>query len=72
MTEKFIIDRIEDTVAYCENEAGDIVEIARESLPEGASEGDVVISEDGVMRVDKDEAEERRKRIREKMKGLWK
>ena len=69
---KLIIDRIEEITAYCEDPSGNILEIDRTSLPAGASEGDILISEDGVIRIDTNATEERRNRIRNKMKGLWK
>lgn len=71
---KYTIDRIEieEKIAYCEDENGNIAEIEFSLLPDGSSEGDIVVSEDGVIRIDREATEERRNRIREKMKGLWK
>ncbi len=68
--EKYIIDRFEEEYAVLEKEDGTTENVARELIPD-ASEGDVVIEENGKYSIDKNETEERKRRIGEKMKKLF-
>lgn len=67
---KVIIDRFEGEYAVCEKENLDMIDIEIERLPEGVKEGDILIIEDNNIRIDKDETENRRKRIEELMNDL--
>jgi len=67
---KYIIDRIEENTAILESYDGDRLNIEKTRLPKEAQEGtSVEINENGVITVFVDE--ERRKRIAEKMKKVW-
>ena len=64
-----IIDRFEGDFAVVEN--GDVFEnIPCSVLPDGASEGDVIVFDGEKWGVDTAETEKRRARIREKMNRL--
>ena len=70
---KFVIDRFEGEYAVCENiETQEMVDIPIELIPEVAQEGSVLTEENGVFELDLNGEEQRRQRIEEKMKGLWK
>ena len=68
---RYIIDRIEENIAYCEDEQLETIELSRESLPENAREGDVLVEEDGVFAVDDARTEARRAAVREKLRQAF-
>lgn len=68
--ERYIIDRFEGDFAVLEREEGGTIDVLKSDLPE-ASEGDVVIFENGSYRVDKEETLSRRELIAEKMRKLF-
>ena len=69
---KYIIDRIENDIAICQNpESKEIIEVDIEELPQEAKEGSVIILEDGKYTIDKKEEMKIRNRIVDKMKKLW-
>lgn len=63
---KYIIDRFEGDFAVVEIDEGKFANIPRLALPKEAKEGDVIN-----VWIDKDETEQRRKRIKELMDNLW-
>lgn len=67
--EKFIVDRFEENFAVLEREAGGTVDVDKYLLPE-AKTGDVIILENGMYRIDKDETAQRKACIKEKMERL--
>ena len=66
--EKYIIDRFEEEYAVLEREDGKILNILKSSLPD-AKKGDVIIFENSIYTVDKEETERRKKIIAEKKRG---
>lgn len=62
---KFTIDRFEGEYAVVELENMDMINIPKEILPEGTKEGDIL-----EVSINKDETEEREKRIEEKFNRL--
>ena len=44
---RWIIDRLEDALAMCEDENGEITPISRKKIPAEAREGDILREEDG-------------------------
>ncbi len=69
---KYSVDRIEEGFAVCEDENGKTVNIETGKLPEGVKEGDLVSINDGEAVILKDETEERRKKLAEKRRALFK
>ena len=68
----YTVDRIEEGLAVCEDEQKQMHTFPLSQLPEGTSEGDVLIYEEGHFLLDEAAKEQRAKRIREKMRRLWK
>lgn len=68
---KYIIDRLEETLAVCEDELKRLVTIPKDQLPELLKEGDVLTEEDGHFSLDEAETAGRRRRIRRKLMDLF-
>lgn len=69
---KMVVDRIEGKIAVCENvEKREMIEVAIELLPKQCKEGSVILYENGEYLLDIEGEEERKQRIKEKMKKLW-
>ncbi len=64
---KWIIDRIENDIAVCELENGEMLDVKISALPKGIKEGDVI-----KLSVDETEANERKERIDKLMNSLFK
>ena len=60
---KYTIDRIEGSIAVCEDEDRNRVELPLEQLYENPREGDHFVMEDGVSRFDREATEQARQRI---------
>jgi hypothetical protein len=69
---KVIIDRFEGDFAVCEQEDKKMVNIDRSKLPEQSAEGDVLDISSGTIRIDRNETNERKKKISNMMDNLWK
>ncbi len=69
---KLIIDRFEGDEAVCETPELGHINVSRKDLPEGVREGDVIEQTDGGYFKDSEATEERRSRIREKLRSLMK
>lgn len=67
---KVIVDRFEGSYAVCEDEEQKMINIEIDKLPQGVKEGDVLIIEGDNIKVDKEETEIRRERIRRLMEDL--
>lgn len=67
----WVIDRFEEGFALLENTIDQtILQLARETLPPDAREGDVVVRSNGVYILDRAETEERAKRIKARFERL--
>ena len=44
---KYIIDRLEEGIAVCENELKKLISIPKDLLPDGLKEGDVLEEQEG-------------------------
>lgn len=64
---KWIIDRIENNIAVCELENGEMLDVKISALPKGIKEGDVI-----TLSVDETETNERKERIDKLMNSLFK
>lgn len=68
---RYVIDRLEETLAICENDDKEIISVSRKELPEAAIEGDVIaLQDDGIWILDSESTKKRRERIRKKMMNL--
>lgn len=63
---KWIIDRIENNIAVCELENGEMLDVKISALPKGIKEGDVI-----KLSVDETETNERKERINKLMNSLF-
>lgn len=63
---KWIIDRIENNIAVCELENGEMLDVKISALPKGIKEGDVI-----KLSVDETETNERKERIDKLMNSLF-
>lgn len=68
---EYMIDRLEQELAVCENESKEMVSIPLDRLPKGVKEGDVLREQEGVYTVDEDATRDRRARMRKKMMDLF-
>ena len=71
---RYIIDRIEEDFAVCENEeTGEMEEIDVFLLPDGLDEGDILIYDEDLDEyyLDYEEKKLRRARIEDKMEDIW-
>jgi hypothetical protein len=68
---KVIIDRFEGDFAVCEKEDRTMIDIEISKLPSEAKEGDVLDISDGVIIIDLEATESRKKEIEELTKDLW-
>lgn len=64
---KWIVDRIENDIAVCELENGEIIDINIKALPKNIHEGNVI-----TLRLDKTETDSRKEKIDNLMNNLFK
>lgn len=70
---KYVVDRIENDIAICENiETKEILEIDLKLLPKKVKDGSVIIYEENTYKLDLKEEEKRRKEILERFNKLKK
>jgi hypothetical protein len=69
---QYIIDRIEQELAICEEESGAMVKLPLKELPKGSREGDVLFKRNGTFQFDGEETNRRRQKMREKLNRLIK
>lgn len=68
---KYIIDRVEDNIVVCENlETKEMIELDKSLLPENIKDGNVLLFENNEYKLDLNEEELRRQRIRERFNRL--
>ena len=67
---KYIIDRFEGDMAVCEDEGMNHTDIHKSRLPEGIHEGDAFEIDGNGLITPVDDLE-RKRRIAEKMKAVW-
>ena len=68
---RYIVDRIEGDVAVLERDDLELVDVPLTELPEGVRQHDCLEVEDGAWRIDRDRTAERKRRIEEKMRRLF-
>lgn len=59
---RYSVDRIEDAVVVLVDDSESCVTVSMSDLPEGVSEGDMLILVDGVYRLDADATQQRRQK----------
>ena len=68
---KYIIDRLEEGIAVCENELKKLISIPKDQLPDGSKEGDVLEELEGRFSRSDEETEARRKEMRKNLMDLF-
>ena len=68
---KYIIDRLEEGIAVCENELKKLISIPKDLLPDGLKEGNVLEEQEGRFLRDEQGTEARRKEMRKKLMDLF-
>lgn len=71
---RYVVDRIEEDIAVCENEeTGEMEELDIFYLPDGIEEGDIIIYDEDIDEyyLDYEEKKIRRARIEDRMEDLW-
>ena len=69
---RWIIDRLEDALAMCEDENGEITPISRKKIPAEAREGDILREEDGSFILSPQETEDRRREMKKRLMNPFK
>ena len=68
---RYIVDRIEGGVAVLERDDLELVDVPLSELPEGVRQHDCLEEDGGSWRMDLDRTSERKRRIEEKMRRLF-
>ncbi len=68
---QYIIDRIEEKYAICEDENKNIIEIELKELPTSIKEGDVISKESDRYIILESETKKLREEIEELTEGMW-
>lgn len=68
---RYIVDRVEGDVAVLERDDLEIVDVPLSELPEGVRQHDCLEEDGGAWRIDRDRTAERKRRIEEKMRKLF-
>ncbi len=68
---RYIVDRLEESLAVCENEQKEIITISRDVLPREVMEGDVLQEQDGIYSRDEESTRDRRQEMKKKLMGLF-
>ena len=69
---KVTIDRFEGDFAICEKADRTMVNIDKDKIPADAKEGDILIIEGDIVRIDTGSTAKRKKAIEDMMDDLWK
>lgn len=68
---KYSIDRIEENIAVCEGDDGNVLKLKLDELPENICEGDIIVRTENGYTIDSDETSVRRKKMAEMQKKLF-
>ena len=68
---KYSIDRIEENIAVCEGDDGNVLKLKLDELPENIREGDIIEKTENGFIIDADETQLRRKKMAEMQKKLF-
>lgn len=68
---KYSIDRIEENIAVCEGDDGNVLKLKLDELPENIREGEIIVRTENGYTIDSDETSARRKKMAEMQKKLF-
>lgn len=69
---KYSIDRIEEKIAICEDDNGNILKLTLDELPQIIHEGDIIERTENGFVIDTGETQNRRKKMAELQKNIFK
>ena len=69
---KVVVDRFEGNYAVCEKKDRTMINVDKKKLPKGAKEGDVLIIDGEIIRIDRSESARRKEDVEKLMDELWK
>jgi hypothetical protein len=69
---RVVIDRFEGGYAVCEEEDRAMINIEKRRLPKGVKEGDVLIINGDVIKIERQETNQKKEEIKKLMDELWK
>lgn len=68
---KYSVERIEENIALCEDDLGNVLKLKLDELPKGTREGDIIEKTENGFIIDADETQLRRKKMAEMQKRLF-
>ena len=68
---KYSIDRIEENIAVCEDDDGNVLKLSVDELPQEIREGDIMEKTESGFVIDADETKARRKKIAELQRNIF-
>ena len=69
---KYSIDRIEEKIAICEDDNGNILKLTLDELPQNIHEGDIIERTENGFVIDTGETQIRRKKMAELQRNIFK
>lgn len=68
---KYSIDRIEENIALCEDDDGNVLKLNVDELPQEMREGDIIEKTENGFVIDADETQLRRKKMAELQRNIF-
>lgn len=68
---KYSIDIIEENIAVCEGDDGNVLKLKLDELPKGTREGDIIEKTENGFIIDADETQLRRKKMAEMQRNIF-
>ena len=68
---KYSIDRIEENIAVCEDDDGNVLKLSVDDLPPEIREGDIIEKTESGFIIDADETQLRRKKMAEMQRNIF-
>lgn len=68
---KYSVDRIEEKIAICEDDDGNVLKLNVDELPQEIREGDIIEKKENGFVIDSDETQLRRKKMAELQRNIF-
>lgn len=68
---KYSVDRIEENIAICEDDDGNVLKLSADELPQEIREGDIIEKTENGFVIDADETQLRRKKMAELQRNIF-
>lgn len=68
---KYSVDRIEENIAICEDDDGNVLKLNVDELPQEIREGDIIEKTENGFVIDADETQLRRKKMAELQRNIF-